>query len=36
MALEAALVPDFVQTPEALDRIDGFITSSAFVRTHDC
>lgn len=35
MTLEAALVPDFVQTPEALDRVDGFITSCALAGTHD-
>ena len=35
VTFEAALVPNFVETSEALDRVDGFITTGAFTGAHD-
>lgn len=35
MALETTLVPNFVKTPEAFDRIDRLITSGALTGAHD-
>lgn len=34
MALKAALVPDFVQTIEPLDRVNGLLAPCALTRTH--
>ena len=34
VTLEAALVPELVQTPEALHRVDSFITSGALAGAH--
>ena len=34
MALEAALMPDLIQAPESLDRVNSFITSCTLARAH--